>query len=582
MSRRVVKGTVLSRGIAVGKPHLLSVCHLDEVEKKRTTKCVEREILRYQKAISKSIIDVESLQKQLKAECAHAGVAVLETHKQMLKDPLITDVVEEEIRNSKNSGLTVLNALIEEYRERFRSLKDPIIAERFCDIQDVADRVRNHLRRRDRLCLNQFGEEVIIFAHEVTPTDVAEMRKSEVLGIVTQVGTVTSHAAIIAKAKGIPFLSNLSFTNEEIFVAKEVIVDATKGELIILPTKQERAKYLAQKEQLFAYKEALEHEEIASVTQDGKEIGLSLNVDSPFDLKEKTKQQCCGVGLFRTEFLLNSDGIEVDEEEQTIVYEDLLRAFENKPVVIRLFDFGGDKELPARLSKKEENPAMGCRAIRLLLQEKQMLKKQLRAIYRAASAGIPKILLPMITTLSEVDEVNAFIDEVIKELRKEGHKVRKRLPLGCMVEVPTIALLADLVARRVDFLSIGTNDLTQFVMGADRANSEVSHLYTSHHPSILRLIGYVASEANKRRLPFSICGEIAADPRFTPLLIGLGLSELSLHENAFASVRHLISQITKKEAQSLAKKALRLSEASEVEELCLDFYRTKCPEDQTY
>lgn len=557
MKLQILKGISLSHGIGIGVPVLLSTPDEEEVSGNHVSNSVAKEVKRYQEAVSLSISDVETLQEQLKEECAFEAVEVLEAHKQMLKDPLITEEVEQEIRKSKRSGISVLTQLIEKYKKRFRSIKNPIHQERFQDLRDVTDRVKAHLQMRPKVSFDELPQNAVIFAHEVTPTEVAKMRQGKVMGIVTRVGTSTSHAAIIAKAKGLPFIAGIPFDEEALNAVKEVVVDAANHEVIFNPDPKLLTTYRTKLMELVALSKAMEQEHGEIITKDGISVRLSLNIGSLSDLADSPIQQSSGVGLFRTEFLLES-GTLPTEKEQSNLYADLSLRFQDKPVVVRLFDFGGDKELPHFLARSEPNPSLGCRAIRLLLKERNLLKKQLKALHEASKAGNIKILIPMISTLGEFLEVK----EMIKEF--DPHS---KIPLGCMIEVPSAALMADLFAKKVDFFSIGTNDLSQFVMGADRTNQDVSHLYTAHHPSILRLIAYVIKEANKRGIPVSICGEIAADPTFTPLLLGLGLRELSVHPKAFANVRRAVRNTHIHQAEKIAKKALLLQDAAQVEKL---------------
>lgn len=565
MTLRILKGISLSKGIGIGVPYLLVSPKGEEIHEE-SLKSVATEVKRYHKAIALSIADVESLQKQLTQESAFEAVAVLEAHKQMLHDPLITEEVEDQIRKTKKCSLTVLSEQLEAYRKQFAAVKDPILQERFQDIKDVADRVKAHLQKRTRFSFDELPQDAVIFAHEVTPTEVAQMRQGKVLAIVTRHGTLTSHAAIIAKAKGLPFISGIDFDAETLSKVKQVIVDARGDEVILNPDQRLLKSYRKRLLELVAQAKALDMKHEPSVTRDAVFIRLSLNIGSNADLLSPQCVQADGVGLYRTEFLLEAGRPLPTEDEQAAIYSEALQHFQGRSVVVRLFDFGGDKDLPGIVPQNELNPALGLRAIRLLIKEKKLLSTQLKALVRADLAGNMKILLPMVSTLRELDEIR----ELIRKISGGRH-----IPLGCMVEVPSTALMADLFAAKVDFLSIGTNDLSQFVMGADRTNPSVSHLYTAHHPSVLRLIEHVVKEADKRSVPVSICGEIAADARFTPLLLGLGLRELSVHAKAFAEVRSAVRATDIKEAARLAKMALQLEGAEEVERLVASFAKKR-------
>lgn len=575
MKETILKGVSVSSGIGIGRPFLVATPKM--VPKRFPIPDLHDEIKRYQNAVDASIYDLQDLQRQLREEKAYEGIKVLDTHLQLLQDPIMTSEIIKEIKRTNKSGMTVLHRALLSFKSRFGSLSNPFFQERFLDFQDVCDRVMNHLQRKVHLALSNLPRGSIIFADDLTPSEVATLKIGMVAGLVTKRGGMTSHAAIIAKSKGIPYVAHLDFSQVKFPSESLIIVDGRKGEVFFHPEQETMKRFDRVQKKMADFHFKLEQaHDLSPSTEDGCEIRLYLNVNHPKDV-ENINMQWDGIGLFRTEFLLHENRQVPSEDEQCEIYKSLLQRFADKSCAIRVFDVGGEKA--TLIHTPEHNPSLGCRAIRFLLQEEKVFKTQVRALLRASPYGNLRILLPMISNIEELRECRKRIEEIKNELHAEGYITKESIPVGCMVEVPSAALIADHLARESDFLSFGTNDLVQYTLAVDRSNHLVTNIYSPFHPGMIRLIKHVIREANKKQVPLSICGEVASDPRYTPLLIGLGLRELSLSKHSYSMIKHTVRHCNLKGCQSLAKKVLTLSSSTEIESLLTQFYTQLVPEE---
>lgn len=567
----VIHGTSLCRGIAIGKPFFF-IPREDEVPIYSIAETeISAEIARYQHALSLSMEDIQRLQQQLKAEKILEGAAILDAHLQIIQDPLLTVNVEQGIRERRKNAETVFNSLIIEYEKMFASLSNSFFQERFQDVRDISRRVMRYLRN-ERLSMADIPSNSIVFAKELTASDAAEARSDAINAFVTELGGATSHAAIVAKAKGIPYISSVNFSLLEISMDTMVIVDGRTGDIILNPAEATIQKYQqAQKEFSLHFKSLEQVASLDTETYDGYPVRLSANIEMTNELDMLHFYRGSGVGLFRSEYIILSKGHFPSEDEQFEIYRHLVRQTQGLPIVIRTFDLGGDKVAFGQEAYfQESNPFLGCRAIRFLLKEPEIFKTQLRAILRASAYGDVSIMFPMISGLPELIAAKQMITDAREELSKRGEAVRDHIRIGCMIEVPSAAIIADLLAKECDFLSIGTNDLVQYALAVDRDNQAMGGLYTPTHPSVLRLIKHIVSEANHYSIPVTVCGEIAADPLFTPLLLGLGIHELSVSSRYLPVVKNAIRNISIICAIDLADRALRLSTAQEVQEFLVE------------
>lgn len=576
-----LRGTPICRGLAVG-----TLFFFDRKEGEVTEVTllspheVERELSRFQEALLSSKRDIKHLQKQLESEGALEGAVILEAQLLMLEDPLITTHIEAVILETKKNAEFAFQSVIEQYQSKFDALSDPFFRDRFKDIQDISRRVMEYLHEGGRLSLNDIPLGSIVFSPDLTPSDMAEAKSISVGAFVTEIGGTTSHTGIVAIAKGIPYVANVDFASIDFSKEWVVIVDGRKGEIILNPTPKTLEKYSRLKIQLQGQLKSLEvMASLLTETFDGYTVRLSANIEMSHQLDMVHRYGAHGVGLFRSEYIFFPKNEIPSEEKQYQIYKNIVEKMNGRPLVVRAFDLGGDKFVPGYSLPKEGNPFLGCRAIRFLLREKQVLKTQLRAVVRASVGASVSILFPMISTLAEFLEVKQIVRETEMEL---GVPVNKGMRIGCMIEVPSAALIVDHLAKECDFLSIGTNDLVQYSLAVDRGNQYMANLYDPTDPSILRLIKLITSEGDQRQIPVAVCGEIAADPRFTALLLGLGVQELSVAPRYIPIIKQAIRYTSILDAVDLAERAMCSKDSQEVLELISSSYKKNVPHDDLY
>ncbi len=558
MDEKKFKGLKISSGIAFGEPVWLKAKNPISQDIFLEKKEVCLEIKRYKNALEQSQQDLKYLQKRNSYEGKEAVVQILEAHLEILKDPLMTELIVERISKLQKNTETVFQQFLAEYQESFKK-KDQFFKDRLNDIQDVAGRILSHLYPRfQNECLTFQG--TVIFAEELTPSMILELTQQKCSALVTQKGSYASHAAIIARAKKIPFIAGIDLSSLSRSF-KQIIVDGSKAEIIINPSVESiqfyQDKALKDKKQKINIFKNLE-------TTDKKKILLFANVE---DEKNIDSYQTAGIGLFRSEYLcLGRTNSFPSCEEQFKVYRNLLLQMHDKPVIIRLFDIGSDKNIKIEggFFPKEENPALGFRALRFLLKNPQILKDQLKAILKASLFGNLHILLPLVCDIAEIQQVKKIIAQLQIQLAEEEISFQPEIPVGAMIEVPSAALLVEEIAEEVDFLSVGTNDLTQYLMASDRSNRAVSHLYNFASPALLLLLDKIAKTAKNLRKPLFICGEMASSDQFIQLLIGLGFENFSLACSHFEKVQKIVQNMSYKKAKKMSKKALNLKTIEEL------------------
>lgn len=569
-SECIIHGTPISSGIAVGKLFIFANpdCQIEQIA--ISEKDVEGEIARYRKAVSLASAEIKKIRSNLKKQGVEEGVAILEAHLQLLRDPGLSVDIEGKIRISKRNAEFVFHSFIEQFQSHFLAVEDPYLRERETDIIDIGQRILGHLLNLNRVDLSSLPLHSIVFADELTPSMVAEASPSKVAAFVTTTGSATSHAAIVARAKGIGLISSVSYEEVRPYIGKVIAFDGKQGELVLSPSesliKDFRKKMRqAQREDTTLQKVNL----LVAETRDGERIKLSANIDVDSELDLLYNYGGEGIGLYRSEFAFLHHQELPSEEEQYAAYRKIIEKLNGLPIVIRTFDIGGDKAIESTHFVKEAHPFLGFRAIRFLLKEKDLFRAQLRAILRAAVGADVSILFPMVSSLSELREAKALVEETKKELRRKKVPFGKSIKIGCMIEVPSAAIIADLLAAECDFLSIGTNDLVQYALAVDRSDHSLSDYYTPSHPGVLRLIKMTVAAAESQGVPLSVCGEVAADPKFVPLLLGLGVRELSVATRFLPIIKQEIRSISIKEAKALAKKALACSTAQEIDQLLI-------------
>lgn len=558
-----LQGIAASNGIAIAKAYRLVEPNLSF--DKKTIEDTAAEVSRFQAAIEKSKAELEAIRDRAKVELGADKAAIFEAHLLVLTDPELNGPIEDKIKSENVNAEAALKETADMFVMMFEQMDNEYMKERAADIRDVTKRVLSHLLGVQLVNPSMIAEEVIIVAEDLTPSDTAQLNRQYVLGFTTDIGGRTSHSAIMARSMEIPAVVGTKTATEEINNGDLVIVDGLKGEVHINPTPELVAEYRNIDEQFEAQKAEwakLVNEQ--TVSADGHHVELAANIGTPNDLKGVLANGGEGVGLYRTEFLYMGRDQLPTEEEQFDAYKAVLEGMNGKPVVVRTLDIGGDKELPYLQLPKELNPFLGFRAIRLCLEEQDIFRTQLRALLRASSYGNLKIMFPMIATLDEFREAKAILEDEKQKLIAAGQTVSDRIELGIMVEIPSTAVLADQFAKEVDFFSIGTNDLIQYTMAADRMNQRVSYLYQPYSPSILRLVKMVIDAAHAEGKWAGMCGEMAGDETAIPLLLGLGLDEFSMSATSILKARSQIKKLTKSEMESLANQVLNMQTTAQV------------------
>ena len=563
---KILQGIAASSGISMAKAYRL--IEPDLTFEKQKIEDVDAETLRLDEALTASIRELEAIQQNAEKELGGDEAAIFNAHILVLKDPDLIGPIKEKIRTDKVNAEHALKETTDMFIAMFESMENEYMRERAADIRDVTKRVLSRLLGVKAASPSTISEEVIIIADDLTPSDTAQLNRKFVKAFATDIGGRTSHSAIMARSLEIPAVVGTKEATQHIQDGDFVIVDGMEGTLIVNPTEEVIAEY-REAQQKFAEQKAewAKLVDEKTVSLDGKHVELAANIGTPDDLDGVKANGGEGIGLYRTEFLYMGRDQLPTEEEQFEAYKKVLEGMDGKPVIVRTLDIGGDKELPYLELPEELNPFLGFRAIRLCLEEQEIFRTQLRALLRASIYGNLKIMFPMIATLQEFRQAKAILEEEKDSLMKAGEKVADHIELGIMVEIPSTAVMADQFAKEVDFFSIGTNDLIQYTMAADRMNERVSYLYQPYNPAILRLVKNVIDASRREGKWTGMCGEMAGDELAIPLLLGLGLDEFSMSATSILRARSQIRNLSKLEMEKLAEKALELGTAEEVVQL---------------
>lgn len=560
-----LQGIAASNGIAIAKAYKL--VEPDFSFEKKTIDAPAEEIARFQSALQTAKAELEKIRDHAGTALGADKAAIFDAHLLVLSDPELISPIEDKIKTENVNAEHALKETADMFISMFESMDNEYMKERAADIRDVTKRVLAHLLGIQIPNPSMIAEEVVIVAEDLTPSDTAQLNRQFVKGFTTNIGGRTSHSAIMARSMEIPAVVGTKAATEEINNGDLVVVDGLKGEVHFNPTPEVLEAYKKIQEDF--EKQKAEWAKLVnekSVSADGHHVELAANIGTPKDLKGVIENGGEGVGLYRTEFLYMDRDQLPTEEEQYTSYKAVLEGMEGKPVVVRTLDIGGDKELPYLNLPKEMNPFLGFRAIRLCLEEVDIFRTQLRALLRASVHGNLKVMFPMIATLNEFREAKAMLEDEKAKLIQEGVEVAEHIELGIMVEIPSTAVLADQFAKEVDFFSIGTNDLIQYTMAADRMNQQVSYLYQPYNPSILRLVKMVIDAAHKEGKWAGMCGEMAGDETAIPILLGLGLDEFSMSASSILKARSLIRNLNKADMEKLASNVLNMSTTEEVVE----------------
>ncbi|WLD92281.1 phosphoenolpyruvate--protein phosphotransferase [Alkalihalobacillus sp. AL-G] len=564
MSQQIT-GIGASAGIAIAKAFKLEDPVL-EVEKK-TIEDPKQEIERFTDAIAKSKKELEAIKVHAEKELGEDKAAIFAAHLLVLEDPELIDNVKSKINEEMVNAESALDDVTGMFITMFENMDNDYMKERAADIRDVRKRVLAHLLNVTFSSPSMITEEVIIIAKDLTPSDTAQLNRNYVKGFATDIGGRTSHSAIMARSMEIPAVVGTKKITEEIENGTIVIIDGIDGSVLIDPTSSELDEYRKKLDKHIEQKQ--EWAKLVgepSKTKDGQRVELAANIGTPKDLEGVLNNGAEAIGLYRTEFLyMNRDQLPT-EDEQFEAYKEVLEKMEGKPVVIRTLDIGGDKELPYLDLPDELNPFLGYRAIRLCLDEQTIFRTQLRALLRASAFGNLKVMFPMIATLDEFRQAKKILNEERQKLVAENIRVSDSIQVGMMVEIPAAAVMADQFAKEVDFFSIGTNDLIQYTMAADRMNEQVSYLYQPYNPAILSLVKNVIDAAHRNGKWAGMCGEMAGDETAIPLLLGLGLDEFSMSATSILPARSQLLHLDKAEVAAKLEEVLQLDSSQQVME----------------
>jgi len=555
---RMISGIPTSPGFAVGEVHLLERGSLTVEERALDPDEVPAEIERFELALGLARSEVKALQKRIAQTMGEEAVGIFGVHLMILQDPMVVEETINGVRESLINSATVFNGIITRMRDGLSNAADEYLAQRAIDIEDIRRRVLGHLVPGGRLFLTQLQRPVVVIARELTPSETAHLDPEKVLAFVTEAGGRTSHAAIMARSLGVPAVAGVSRITERVRTGSLVAVDGTSG-LVALKPDERTIKFFESQKAIFAglERDLLKLKNLPAVTLDGREVELSANVEIPAEMENVIRYGARGVGLLRTEYLYLDREELPGEDEQYDDYCDIVEKASPDSVIIRTFDLGGDKIGAGPESPLEGNPALGWRAIRVSLTETELFHAQLRAILRASVHGSVKMLFPMISGLEELRQAKEALELARESLREEGIPFDEDIPVGIMMELPSACAMADSLALEADFLSLGTNDLIQYTLAVDRGNPRVAYLYQELHPAILREIKAVIDAGHQHGRWVGMCGEMAANPLATMILVGMGLDEFSMSPESLPEIKKIIRSCTHAEAKACADEALQ-------------------------
>jgi len=564
-----IHGVGVSNGIAIGHAHLVSHALLEVVHYQVPENLIDPEIARFDQAINTVKLDLETVKAQLPRKSPPELTAFINTHLMILHDHTLADDPKLIIKNEHCNAEWALKQQMESIVEQFDQIEDEYLRERKHDVVQVVERIiKVLLGRPSQVPVLEQEKAIILVAHDISPADAIQFKQHQFAAFVTDVGGATSHTAILARSLNIPSIVALQRARALIRDGELLIVDGSQGVVIVNPDKDTLAEYKLKQEQWQIEQQKLKRIKLnKAVTLDGTAIDLYANIEVPDDVVQVKASGATGIGLYRTEFLFMNRREAPNEEEQFEAYKAVAEAMEGKPVTIRTLDLGADKQMNSDIERSCTNPALGLRAIRLCLAEPQMFHIQLRALLRASAFGNIKILIPMLSSITELRQTLLLIERAKQSLRLQKITFNNEIEVGGMIEIPAAALCAEAFAKELDFLSIGTNDLIQYSLAIDRTDDSVSHLYNPVHPAILQLIEVTLKAGQKLGKKVSVCGEMAGDSKLTRLLLGLGLRQFSMHPSHILSVKHQVLQSDLVKLVPAARKILASQDSDKIEPL---------------
>jgi phosphotransferase system enzyme I (PtsI) len=564
---RVLRGLGVSEGIAIGKAVCIETRVVDVYRFPIPEAEIEREVERLREAVRRTEAEIRGTRRRVVQDLGEELAGIFDAHVLMLADSAFVERIVDRIRSERVNAEWVVHRTTEDLAERFSQLDEPHLRERASDLQDVGRYLLRVLQGISHHELSEIAGPVVIVADDLTPSDAVRLGRERVVAFAVESGGRTSHTTIIARSLNLPLVAGLEGATQLVTDADPVVVDGGEGVLVLHPTAQVLAEYDERRHDLRRREqELLATRELPAVTRDGVEVKLMANIDLPEEIEEARAFGADGVGLYRSEFLyIERSPALPTEEDHLAIYRRLAEAAAPHPAVIRTYDLGGRKLAREVMETHEDNPVLGLRGIRLTMARPQIFRTQLRGLYRAGLYGDVWVMLPLVSTVEEVRRFRGFAGRVMDELRAEGVPFRPDIKVGVMIEVPSAALTADLLAREVDFFSIGTNDLIQYALAVDRNNEHLAELYQPLHPALLRMIRFVTESAGAAGIEISVCGEMAADVRYAPLLVGLGLRRLSMSPRMVPAIKTRLRELDCAELEVLARRAGDFATAPEVE-----------------
>ncbi|MBU0600257.1 phosphoenolpyruvate--protein phosphotransferase [bacterium] len=561
-------GIAASSGIAIGKAFLYEVEKIKIDHYQVSESQVEEEVERFKEAVQRTKNEILEVKRKINNEISKEYVDIFKVYLLVLEDPFLIIEVIQKVKKEKVNIEYALWEVLEDLTSSFNALDDDYLRERVSDIYGIGRKILRNLENTKKVSLSDIQEEVIVVTHTLSPSDTVQIQKSKIISFVTEVGGKTSHTAIMARALKIPAVLGIKDITTWVKNGDLLIVDGLHGIVIVNPNEETLKEYQEQKKKLSEFIEGLTSlRDLPAQTLDGYRVEITANIEISEEVEFVKNYGAEGIGIYRTEFMFLDRSEFPSEEEQFEEYKKIVSKMNPFTTIIRTIDLGGDKLATHFNFSEEVNPSLGLRAIRFCLKFPDIFKKQLRAIFKASNYGQVKIMFPMITSLDEIHQLKKALEEVKIELKKERVPFDEQMEIGIMIETPSAALCADILAKEVNFFSIGTNDLVQYTLAVDRGNERVAYLYTSSHPAILRLIKFVIEAAHKEGIWVGMCGEMAGDPLYALLLLGMGLDKFSMSVSCVAEIKEIIRKTTLKEAKELVSKITNLLTAEEADEV---------------
>ncbi len=577
---RTYKGVGVSPGIAIGRAVIIEKRIASVYRVPIRDEEVAGEVTRFMESLEKTRDELLELKQKVSRSMGDEFASIFEAHAMMVSDPAFADKVSQKIESEQVNAEWALSEVQEEFEARFQSFDDRYLRERTADVKDVSERVLKHLQGVAHHDLSEITHDVVILADDLTPSDTIHFNRRPIVGFATESGGRTSHTSIIAKSLFMPAVIGVPRLTKIVDNDELVIVDGYEGTLFVNPTQAMVAEYRSRvSRHAEEERELLRNRELAAITKDNRQISLQANIELVEELGDAVKFGAEGIGLYRSEFLyISKSPLLPTEEEHFEVYRKLVEETAPNPCVIRTFDLGGKKLAREVMGSKEDNPVLGLRALRLCMKHREMFRTQLRALLRASAFGNLRIMFPLVSGIQELRQVKTLIREIRVELDSEGVAHNRDLQIGIMVEVPAAAIIADLLATEADFFAIGTNDLIQYALAIDRSNENVSYLYEPLHPAILRLIKTVIDAGKRGGIPVSMCGEMAADPIYAVVLVGLGLEIFSMNPSNIPVIKNVVRSVRFRDCKRIAEVALQKKTAQEIEEFVIESVAMRFPE----